>query len=264
MNATVELQIDQGVATLTLNRPKALNALNGEMAEGLLLALEQLRQEPGLRAVILRGAGDHFMAGGDIGYFHQCLQMGPQERRPAISQVIDQVHQVTLGLRQLSVPVIAAIRGSVAGFGVSLVACADLAIASEEARFCQAYLQIGTTPDGGNTYFVPRLLGLKKAMELTLLNDRFDARQAEQLGLINRVVTVEEFEPTLQKLVQRLCAGPAEAIARAKQLFNSSLSNTLEQQLEAERESFADSSLTPDFAEGIQAFLEKRLPRFGQ
>lgn len=264
INATVELQIENAVATLTLNRPEALNALDDVMIEGLQGALAELQAVEGLRAVILKGAGDHFMAGGDIGYFYRCLQLPPEQRRPAVAEVIDKVHQVTLGLRELPAPVIAVIRGSVAGFGVSLVAAADLAIASEEAQFCQAYLQIGTTPDGGNTFFMPRALGWKKAMELTLLNDRFDASQARQIGLVNQVVPAAELEQTVAGLLKRLCHGPAEAIARAKALFNASLSNTLEQQLEAERDSFADSTLTPDFAEGIQAFIEKRLPNFGQ
>jgi 2-(1,2-epoxy-1,2-dihydrophenyl)acetyl-CoA isomerase len=159
-------------------------------------------------------------------------------------------------------PVIAGVRGSVAGFGMSLVAAADLAIAADSARFTQAYSQIGTTPDGGNTWFLPRAVGAKRAMGLTLLNEPIDAAGACAIGLVNQVVADSELEAVTLQLAERLARGPSRAYAQAKRLINDSMSNTLEQQLLAEQGSFTRCALSHDFAEGVTAFMEKRRPEF--
>ena len=157
-------------------------------------------------------------------------------------------------------PVIASIRGSAAGVGMSLVLASDLAIAAEDAVFVLAYCQIGTSPDGGSTYSLPRTVGLKRAFEFALLNDRLDANGARGAGLINRVVPGAALDQETEKLAARLARGPAHAYANTKELLNGSLVRNLNDQLDAEAVSFAECAATDDFAEGIAAFIEKRPP----
>jgi 2-(1,2-epoxy-1,2-dihydrophenyl)acetyl-CoA isomerase len=262
MAATLELEQRGGVSIITLNRPKSLNALNSEMALDLRDVLRQIAREDAVRCLIIRGAGEHFMAGGDIAFFQQSLTLSDAERERQVSDLVGIVHESVQLLRQMEQPVIAAVRGSVAGFGMSLMAACDLAIAAENAVFVQAYTQIGTTPDGGNTYHLPRTVGLKQAMAMTLLNEPIDAAQALAMGLINKVVAADALDSEALGMARRLTAGPVGAQARAKQLINHSFENNLQQQLEAEQASFTRSSLTADFAEGVTAFLEKRRPDF--
>ena len=202
------------------------------------------------------------MAGGDIAYFHRSLSLDPSERQEKVNQLIGVVHEFITTLRSMPQPVIASVRGNVAGFGISLVAASDLAVAAEGARFTQAYCQIGTSPDGGNTFFLPRAIGSKRAMAMTLLNEPVDASQALAMGLVNQVVPDVILEATVKDLAVRLSRGPTQAYARAKQLINSTMSNSLQQQLDAEQERFALCSVSHDFAEGVTAFMEKRKARF--
>ena len=157
---------------------------------------------------------------------------------------------------------IASVRGAAAGFGLSLMLACDLAIAAEDAYFTLAYCLIGTSPDGGSTFALPRTVGCKKAMEIALLGDRFDAATAERLGLVNHVVPVALLEPETMKLATRLAAGPTAVYARTKALLTHSLSNTLESQLQREAEAFAQSAAEPDFEEGLRAFIGKRKASF--
>lgn len=262
MNDVVLVEIEEAVATVTLNRPQALNALNREMAEGLLRVFGDLEQNGSVRCVVLKGAGDHFMAGGDIRYFRQCLELPEAERESEVNSAIGMVNSCAEILRRLPQPVIASIRGNVAGFGMSLVAACDLAIASSEARFIQAYAQIATTPDGGNTYLLPRVVGLKRALELSLLNQPLDAQTALAWGLINRVVANDQLDAETASIAGRISRGSRQAIAGIKRLLNAALHNGLEQQLQLEQESFVRCAMADDFSEGINAFLEKRSPEF--
>jgi 2-(1,2-epoxy-1,2-dihydrophenyl)acetyl-CoA isomerase len=159
-------------------------------------------------------------------------------------------------------PVLAAMHGAVAGFGLSLMCACDLAVAAESSYFNSAYRHIGLTPDGGATYALPRIVGVKKAMEIVLLGERFGAAEALRIGLVNRVVPDAELAATVAKLASVLATGPALALRNGKRLINRSLSQPLSVQLDAEAESFGACSATPDFAEGISAFLAKRTPRF--
>lgn len=262
MDEVVRFEKTGAVAVVTLDRPASLNALDDAMSHQLRDGFLELSRDRRVRAVILRGAGEHFMAGGDIAFFNRGLDLPPDQRQDQVSGLIGVVHQFITTLRQMPQPVIVAVRGSVAGFGMSLVAAADLAIAADNARFNQAYCQIGTTPDGGNTWFLPRLVGMKRAMELTLLNEPFDAAEARAIGLVNRVVPDSELDDVAGKLAERLARGPARAYAQLKQLLNDSMSNTLEEQLLAEQGSFTRCALSRDFAEGVTAFMEKRRPEF--
>ena len=250
------------IATVTLNRPKALNALDGEMLDCLQDTFTKLEADPSVRAVVVKGAGEHFMAGGDIKFFHQGLDLSPAERRRRFELFVHRVHPTVISIRRMSAPVIASVRGAAAGFGISLVMACDLAIAAEDAYFTLAYSLIGTSPDGSGTYHLPRTVGMKRAMEMALLADRFDAKKALDLGLVNRVVPVPELDAAKLAMAERIAAGPTHAYGNTKRLLTRSLANTLDAQLQAEAESFADCAATEDFAEGIRAFVEKRKGHF--
>ncbi|HUI17895.1 MAG TPA: enoyl-CoA hydratase [Alphaproteobacteria bacterium] len=262
MSDTVLLERKGAVATVTLNRPAALNALDEAMMGALEEAFTTLETDTAVRAVILRGAGEHFMAGGDIKFFHGGLGLPPAERRRRFERVVHKIHPTMLAIRRMPQPVIASVRGAAAGFGMSLLMACDLALAADDAYFTIAYALIGTSPDGSGTYHLPRTVGMKKAMELALLAERFDAATALALGLVNRVVPAAELEGASAALAERLAAGPTLAYANTKRLLGRSLASSLEAQLQAEAESFADCAASEDFAEGVRAFVEKRKPRF--
>jgi 2-(1,2-epoxy-1,2-dihydrophenyl)acetyl-CoA isomerase len=256
----VTLTIADGVATLALDRPKALNALDDAMATAIGAAAARCEVDPAVRAVIVAG-GEHFMAGGDLRSFAQRLGTG-EGSVAAFAALIHRVHAGIVTIHRMPKPVIASVRGACAGFGLSLMMACDLAVAADDAYFTLAYVNIGTSPDGGSTYALPRIVGTRRAMELALLGDRFGAADALHLGLVNRVVAPDRLAAETAALAARLAAGPALAIARTKRLVNASLDNTLEAQLEAEAEAFAHSAVTADFAEGVSAFLAKRKPQF--
>jgi len=257
-------EVRDNIATLTLNRPASLNALNLAMIDDLRAASARAAFDPAVRAVVVRGAGEHFMAGGDLKWFREQLAVPTQERQPQFEAMIAAVHASVLSLKGMDKPVIAAVHGAVAGFGLSLMLAADLVVAADNAYFTLAYCHIALSPDGGSTWSLPRQVGLKQAMEIALLGDRFDAARARELGLINRVVPLAELPGETLKLAQRLAAGPAEALARTKALLNGSLGNSLAAQLLAEQRAFATCGVQADFAEGLNAFFEKRKPVFGK
>jgi 2-(1,2-epoxy-1,2-dihydrophenyl)acetyl-CoA isomerase len=263
MNDTVLYAVADGVATLTLNRPKVLNALDAAMADGLAEALYAAERDAAVRAVILAGAGGGFMAGGDIRTFHGWLDTPHEEIGARFEHLIHDFHQTLVLMRRLPKPVIARVHGPVAGAGMSLLMACDLAIAADDAFFTLAYCHLGTSPDGGSTWFLPRLVGLKKAAEIALLGDRFDAVEALRLGLVNAVVPPTQLEERAAALAQRLAAGPATAYGATKRLLQQSGTTSFESQLQAEAEAFAGCAGTDDFAEGVRAFVEKRRPRFG-
>lgn len=262
MSKNVSTDVDGGVATVVLDRPEVLNALNPEMAEGLSAAVSALAGDDAIRCVVIRGAGEHFMAGGDVRHFNELLRSSPDGAAKAIGGEIDAVHAAITDIRAMPKPVIASVRGASAGFGMSLVAACDLAIAAEDSVFSLAYCRIGTSPDGGSTWTLPRSVGLKRAMELALLGDRITPREACEYGLINWVVPTEALESATRELAERLASGPIEALARTKALLNDSLGNDLETQLSAEKARFIEGVTGAEFSEGVGAFVEKRAARF--
>ena len=262
MSEPVLLSREGAICTLTLNRPKALNALNDTMLDHLSQRLEELERDETLRAVVLRGAGDHFMAGGDVKMFYRSLENDRASRESSYDGFLDRIHAVIKRLHHLHPPVIASVRGAVAGVGVSLLGLADLAIASEESFFNLAYCNIGLCPDGGSTYMLPRLTGLKKAKEVAFLGERFDASTARDIGLVNWVVPDATLDEETHKIAARLAEGPTYALARTKALLNASSVSGFDDQLDAERASFAACTTTGDFEEGVRAFVEKRKPSF--
>lgn len=260
----VTLSIFDGVATVTLNRPSVLNALNNVMAKALTATFAELENDASVRVIVLQGAGDGFMAGGDVGYFYRELTANPDPEifRSLISDMIDTAQRLGLAIQTIPKPVIASVHGACAGFGLSLVLACDLAIVADNAKFTLAYIHLATTPDGGASYNLPRIVGRKRATEIALLGDRFGAAEAERWGMVNCVVPLDELKAATAKMAARMAAGPTLAYARTKALLNASDGNDLKQQLEAEKISFADSALTQDFAAGVSAFVEKKHTRF--
>lgn len=262
MTEPVLLEVTEGVATVTLNRPEVLNALSDDMIAALIAVMARVGADPAVRCVVVRGAGEHFMAGGDVKGFHGRLAETPAERSAHFRDKIHKLHPAIVTMRRMPKPVVASLRGAAAGFGLSLALATDLAIAAEDAYFTLAYCRIGTSPDGGSSYHLPRLVGLRKAMEIALLGDRFDAEAAQRLGIVNWVVPSGELEAETAKLAGRLARGPGRALAETKALLNASFDNALEAQLAMEAESFASCAATRDFAEGVTAFVEKRAAEF--
>ncbi len=244
------------ITRLRFNRPERLNAIDAAMAAALREAVALLPQDPDLRCVVLCGAGRAFMAGGDIGAFQ-----GPQALAE-IRHILGPMHEAVAGLAALSVPVLASVQGAAAGAGLSLAFGADLAIAAEDARFALGYLKLGTVPDCGGTWVLPRLLGLRGAMGLALLGDELDGRAALAAGLVNRAVPAAELEAATEALAQQLASGPTAAFGRAKALLRAAAGRDLPTQMQAEEAEFIASAGTADFAEGVAAFLGRRKPEF--
>lgn len=255
-------EVIEGVATLTLNRPDSLNALTPEMTDGLTQATQECERNPSIRCVVLRGAGRAFMAGGDVKGMHAALSSDAEAQARRMEMRVMRAHQFITHIRRMHKPVVAAVHGAVAGIGFGIAMSADIVIARDDAFFVAAYRHIGLTADGGFTHFVPRIIGERKALELSMFGDRLPAALAQQLGLVNWVVPIEEFDGFVSEKVRLLADGPTLALGRVKQLIRSSLDNSWDQQSRQEAESIAALSISADHHEGVSAFVEKRPARF--
>ena len=258
MSDSVLVERDGAVAVLTLNRPEVLNALDQDLSEALRAALRTAEADPGVRCVVLRGAGRAFVAGGDVRGFHRDLANIDQ----VAGDLIESFHEAIEIVVRMPKPVLASLHGAVAGAGLSLALAADLAVAADTTVFTLAYANIGSSPDGGSTWFLPRVVGTRRAMELALLADRFDAAKAADLGIVNRIVPEADLGAETTALAKRLAGGPTRAFGATKMLISGSFDRTLPGQLDLERESFVDGTTTRDFREGVTAFVEKRKPDF--
>lgn len=247
-----------GVATLTMNRPEARNALSNEMRAELSRVLHDVEQDDSVRCVVLKGAGDHFMAGGDVKGMADSVKKSAEELRKEFLLRIHDLHPIMFAMRRMPKPVIASCQGAAAGAGVSMALACDMIIAAEDAFFTLAYCRIGTSPDGSASFHLPRAVGIKKAMEIALLGDRFDAQAAKDMGMINFVVPTAELASETDKLAKRLAEGPTHVYGNTKALLYRSMESEFESQLQAEAESFADCASRSDFREGVTAFVEKR------
>lgn len=260
--ADLDVSISDGIATLTMNRPEARNALSMEMRAMLADVLHDIEMDDSVRCVVLTGAGDHFMAGGDVKGMGESIKKSPDEIRKEFVLRIHDLHPIMFAMRRMRKPVIASCRGASAGAGVSMALACDLVIAADDAFFTLAYCRIGTSPDGSSSFHLPRAVGIKKAMEIALLGDRFGAQEAKDIGMINYVVPAADLESETSKLATRLANGPTHVYGNTKALFYRSLESEFESQLQAEAEYFADCASRKDFHEGVSAFIEKREPNF--
>jgi 2-(1,2-epoxy-1,2-dihydrophenyl)acetyl-CoA isomerase len=254
----VLLDVADGVATLTLNRPDAFNALTLDLGRELLSAVLAVDEDPAVRCVVLTGAGKAFCGGGDVKDFVQNLgRIGT-----LVKELTTYVHGAVSRLIRTPKPVITAVNGVAAGGGLSLAISGDLVLAAESARFTMAYSRIGATPDGSSSYWLPRLVGLRRAVELFYTNRVLSAREAMEWGLVSRVVPDAELGEAVRRQARELAQGPTLALGRGKLLFHTSTTESLETQMELESQAIAASGRTHDFAEGVRAFAEKRPPVF--
>jgi 2-(1,2-epoxy-1,2-dihydrophenyl)acetyl-CoA isomerase len=254
----VTMTRSDAVAIVCMNRPRRLNVLNTELLGCLNEALVAAAGDRSIRAVVLKGAGRSFSAGGDLAEFRADFGKAPK----TAEDMVERFHVCIRMIRDMEKPVIAALQGSIAGGGFSLAIACDLSIASQDATFVSAYTRLGTNPDGGGSWTLTRLLGARRALGLMLLNDTIDANKALELGLVNQVVAADLLEPTVLDLARRLAEGPAQAFAAVKRLVHAADTSTLDQQLDQEKAGFVAATRTADFREGITAFFERRSARF--
>ena len=243
------------VATLRFNRPEALNAIDVPMANAFLAAVQSIAADPGVRAVVLRGNGRGFMAGGDLA----TLRADPVQGAIDILTPLNAALQL---LAQMNAPVIAQVHGAAAGAGLSLVLMADYVIAAEGTRFNLAYINLGTSCDVGASWALPRIVGVRQALEIALLGEAFTADDALRLGLVNRVVPGAELDSATTALAQRLASGPTLAYGAMKRLMRASMDHTLPEQLAAEKGAFVHCAGTEDVRAGVEAFHQRQSPQF--
>jgi 2-(1,2-epoxy-1,2-dihydrophenyl)acetyl-CoA isomerase len=255
---TLKLEIEGGVAHLTLNRPDDANALNLPMAKDFLDAALHCTTHAEVRAVLLDAVGKMFCAGGDVKSF---AALG--DRLPAgMKELTTYLHAGISTFSRARQPVVIAVQGAAAGAGMSLAASGDLVLAGESAKFTMAYTGIGVSPDGSSSYFIPRLIGMRRTQELMITNRRLSAAEALEWGLVTQVLPDAELAEGAMGLARSLASGPTRAYGGVKRLLNESFTSTLETQMELEARVFVENTETADGREGIQAFVEKRKPSF--
>ena len=254
--SAILFQISEGVATITLNRPDKLNAFDREMALLFQQKLDEAASLHEVRCVVITGAGKGFSAGQDLA---ELTGSNP----PSMSQILSEHYNpIVTRIRNLPKPVVAAVNGVAAGAGANIALCCDIVVAKSSASFIQAFSKIGLIPDSGGTFFLPRLIGLQKAAALTMLGDKISAAEAEKLGMIYRCIEDDAFDETARKLCIQLAQMPTRGLALTKHVLNQSLSNNLETQLMLEDKMQQEAALTYDYREGVEAFLQKRTPKF--
>jgi 2-(1,2-epoxy-1,2-dihydrophenyl)acetyl-CoA isomerase len=259
---TLQIEVDGEIGTLTLNRPDSLNAMSPELIGELTVAAAWLADRAPLRALIVTGAGRGFSAGGDVNWFKGGLDDPEADLPSSVRRGADVLHQAIVDFRRIPYPVIGAVNGVAAGAGFSLALMCDLRIASQEAAFVCAYGRIGASPDGGMTYFLPRVVGPAKAVELLLTDPLLSADEALELGLVSEVVPPAELADAARAKARELAAKAPHYVRMAKLLVAQSLDNTLADHLQVERHGIADSMATEDLREGVGAFFDGREPTF--
>lgn len=246
---------DGAVATLTFNRPAALNAIDVPMAQAFLAAVRDIAADKSVRAVLMSGAGKGFMAGGDLAL----LRADPQGGAKAL---IGPLHEALVVLAGLDAPVVAQVHGVAAGAGLSLMLQADFVLAAEGTRFNLAYVNIGASCDVGASWALPRWVGLRHALEIAMLGDMLEVHQAERYGLVNRVLPAEGLADAAMAMAHRLAGGPTVALGQLRRLMRGSFDRTLADQLDAESAAFQVCAATEDFRTGVDAFFERARPHF--
>jgi 2-(1,2-epoxy-1,2-dihydrophenyl)acetyl-CoA isomerase len=256
---SIAYTVSDGVARLTLNRPERLNSFNAQMHDEVRHALAALQSDDTARVLVLTGAGRGFCAGQDL----SDRTVAPGAQPADLGASIERHYKpLILTLRQLPIPVLAAVNGVAAGAGANIALACDLVVARRSASFVQAFARIGLLPDSGGTWFLPRLVGPARALGLALLGEKLPASQAAEWGLIWRCVDDEDFAAEVDSLAAALAAAPPLALRRIKQAVHAAWHNTLEQQLDLERDAQRELGYSADYAEGVAAFMAKREPRF--
>ncbi len=257
---TVKYELHESVATITMNRPEALNALSLQLSKDLRSAIEKAIEDKA-RAVVLTGEGRAFCSGGDL---REMQLMWQREGRieAFLEEPLRALHNVITLIRETPIPFVAAVQGICAGAGTNFALACDLVFAAENVNFNEAFVRIGLSPDCGGSFFLPRAIGEKLAAELFMTGGTVDASRAAQIGMINRVVAGENLMAEAMKIAHKLALAPTGSIGRIKQMLNASFSNNLSQQLDLEHKLQIESGKSDDFKEGVQAFFEKRPPNF--
>jgi 2-(1,2-epoxy-1,2-dihydrophenyl)acetyl-CoA isomerase len=259
-NEVLVVEQDGGVLMLTMNRPETLNAFNHDLLVGLRAAFERAASDDSVRCIILTGAGKGFSSGADLNNLRERYADG---ETPSLGPYVRELYSpLVMAIRTIEKPVIAALNGVAAGAGASMALACDLRIASEKASIVEAFVRIGLIPDSGGTVILPLLVGLAKASELAFTGTRISADEALGLGLVNRVVGVDDLVPETLKWAHELAAMPTRAIGLTKRGFNRSLLPALEELLEHEAQLMDEAGRSHDHREGVMAFLEKRPPEF--
>lgn len=242
------------IATVVINRPDVLNALDVPTSEALRDAVVPLADRSDIRCIVLRGAGRAFIAGGDVAKFAEDFD----KTADVVEELLNALEEVVHVFQAHTAPVLASVHGAVAGAGLSLMAACDLVVAEKGTRFLIAYDKVAATPDCSGSYFLPRLLGERRAASLMLLGETWSAEQALDYGLVNRLAEQGEIEQLTNKLATQLASGPTQAFGQYKKLIREGRSRSLREQLDAEREAFCALTKTDDFKEGVTSFLERR------
>ena len=259
---TLAIEIDGDVATLTLNRPKAFNAMSPEMIDELTTAFAYFADLAPIRALIITGTGAAFCAGGDINWFKKGMEISADFVSAGVRRGAENLHAAIVDLRRIEVPVIAAVNGPAAGAGFSLALACELRIAAETAFFAPGYGRIGASPDGGMTYFLPRVVGPSKALELLLEDPDLKAPAALELGLVSEVVPVDDLMDRARERAAKLAKLAPHYVKMAKRLVGVSLENSITEHLQLERHGIADSMATEDARIGVTAFFSGEKPEF--
>ncbi len=257
MNNSILLKIENQIAFITFNRPEVFNSFNREMALLLQDTLDQCEQNNEVRAIVITGSGKAFCAGQDL------KEVTTPELNPGFKKILEEHYNpIITRIRNINKPIIGAVNGVAAGAGANIALACDLVVASNKASFIQAFSKIGLVPDSGGTFFLPRLIGFQKATALMMLGDKVTADEAEELGMIFKVIPFEDFNIEVEKLALKLANMPTKAIGFIKELLNKSITNTLEEQLDLEGKLQIESAKSEDYSEGVNAFIEKRKPIF--
>jgi 2-(1,2-epoxy-1,2-dihydrophenyl)acetyl-CoA isomerase len=255
---TLLFDVTDGLAKITLNRPDAANSLNRQLAHDLMMAAIECDENPDIRAVLLTGAGKMFCAGGDLKTFHGF----GDDIGAKLKEITIYLHGATARFSRMDPPLVIAVNGIAAGAGMSIAVSGDLVLAARSAMFTSAYTAAGLSPDGSSTYFLPRLIGLRRTQELMLTNRRLSADEAAEWGLINKVVDDDALAEEAEALARGLAAGATRAYGAVKTMLVESFTNPLETQMEIEARMISARAASPDGREGIDAFVNKRKPEF--
>ncbi|SDB55341.1 2-(1,2-epoxy-1,2-dihydrophenyl)acetyl-CoA isomerase [Flavobacteriaceae bacterium MAR_2010_188] len=257
MSNTILLNIENKIATITLNRPEVFNSFNREMAFALQETLDECEKDDEVRAIVITGSGKAFGAGQDL------KEVTTPNLNPGFQKILDEHYNpIIRRIRLIDKPILAAVNGVAAGAAANIALSCDIVVAHENASFIQAFSLIGLIPDSGGTFFLPRLIGFQKASALSMLGDKINATEAERIGMIYKVLSAENYNNEVDEIANKLANLPTKALGMIKHLLNQSMTNGLVSQLDLESKFQIEAAQSEDYKEGVSAFIEKRKPNF--